>query len=207
MLKALSGKFIYRFFRWYIGFIIKQDFQKLHYNTVELNPGKAILLLSNHISWWDGFLLFYLNRIYLKKKFHVMVSEENYRKVKFLKYLGAFPLKKNSRNTLKTLQHAATLLNDAENLVVVFPQGKLFSDYQDEIGFEKGVSKLISYSNKKFQYLFVSIFVDYFEHRKPSVFLSLKKLESAEAENFQEIKTGYQKHYENSRRQHIRHTV
>ena len=84
MLKPRQNKFIYAFFSWYINRIIRSDFRLFDFNKPDFNPEKSILLIANHFSWWDGFLLFQLNRIYFKKKFHVMVTEENYNKVKFL---------------------------------------------------------------------------------------------------------------------------
>ena len=92
------NRLVYAFFSWYIRKSIRSDFQQFAYNKIELDANRAILLLANHFSWWDGFFLFYLNRIFLHKRFHIMVSEENYHSVWFLKYLGAFSAKKNSRS-------------------------------------------------------------------------------------------------------------
>jgi len=136
-----------------------------------------------------------------------MVTEENYRQVFFLKYLGAFPVKKHSRSVLESLELAGKLLNDKNNLVVIFPQGKLYSNHVDNIQFEKGLIKLINASNRDFQYLFAATFVDYFEKRKPSVTCYLKKWEAAEFTSLQLIKSAYNKHYETSRQQQSRITV
>jgi len=87
--------FIYAFFTWYINRIIGRDFKYFDYNSIDIDPKRAVLLLSNHFSWWDGFLLFQLNRLFLHKKFHILVTEENYRSHGFLKYLGAFSVKSN----------------------------------------------------------------------------------------------------------------
>lgn len=189
------------FFSWYINRIIRSDFRRFDYNQVALDPGRALLVLANHFSWWDGFFLFQLNRIFFKKRFHIMVTEENYRKVWFLKYLGAFSVKKKSRSILETLNYAGSLLNDPQNLVVIFPQGKLHSSHTDEVLFEKGLTNLINASEKKFQYVFAAIFTDYFEHRKPSLRCYLQTWEAAEFTSLQLIKSEYNKHFEASRKQ------
>ncbi len=136
-----------------------------------------------------------------------MVSEENYRNVWFLKYLGAFPVYAGSRKVIESLQEAGSLLNKPENLVLVFPQGKLYSNQVPSVEFEKGVSAIINSSEKKFQYLFAATFVDYFEKRKPSFYCYLKLWQSQEYLSLQLIKKAYNNHYEHSRQLHSRHAV
>lgn len=66
-----------------------------------------------------------------------MITEENYKKVWFLKYLGSFSVKKNSRSAIETLEYAGKLLNEPDNLVLIFPQGKLYSGRVDKFSFKK----------------------------------------------------------------------
>ena len=202
----MYARIVYRFFSWYISRIIKKDFSRFSYNTPEFE-NQAILLLSNHFSWWDGFLMFQLNKLYFKKAFHVMVSEENYNKVRFLKHLGAFPVKQGGRQMLESLEYAGKLLDDKNNLVLVFPQGRLHSNHVDSIAFEKGLINLINSSKKDFQYVFSAIFVDYFQKRKPSVRCYLQTWQGEEFVSLQLIKSAYNKHYETSRQQQCRHIV
>ena len=136
-----------------------------------------------------------------------MVTEENYNKVSFLKYLGAFPVKRNSKSLIQSLEHAGKLLNDKDNLVLIFPQGKLHSNHVDEVAFEKGLINLINSSQKNFQYIFSATFIDYFEKRKPTVRCYLQTWEGAEFTSLQLIKSAYNKHYENSRQQQNRITL
>ncbi|MBC8053957.1 MAG: lysophospholipid acyltransferase family protein [Sphingobacteriaceae bacterium] len=192
---------IVEFFTWYIKTIIRKDFTSFNFNDIEIDNSRSVLLLANHFSWWDGFLMFQLNRLLIKKKFHVMVTEENYRNVSFLKYLGAFPVRKNTKDVIKSLEHAGELLNEPGNLVLIFPQGQLYSVHVTEIVFEKGLMRLINFSNKNFQYLFAASFVDYFEKRKPTITCYLKSWEGAEFTSLQLIKSAYNKHYETSRQQ------
>lgn len=143
--------------------------------------------------------MFQINRLYFRKKFHVMITEENYEKVWFLKYLGCFSVKKNSRSIIETLEFAGCLLDDPDNLVLIFPQGMLHSGHTDEIYFQKGLMNMINSSKRRFQYIFASTFIDYFEHRKASVRCYLEGWEGAEFTSLQLIKSAYNKHYEASR--------
>jgi len=199
MLESRRNKIIYHFFSWYINRIIKSDFEELKFNRIEFDKGRSILLLANHFSWWDGFLMFQINRLYFRKNFHVMITEENYRKVWFLKYLGSFSVKKNSRSVIETLEYAGNLLNDSENLVLLFPQGRLYSGHVEQVQFQKGLMNLINASSRKFQYIFAAGFADYFEHRKPVLTCYLQNWEGAEFTSLQLIKSAYNKHYETSR--------
>lgn len=192
--------FIYAFFSWYINRIIGRNFKHFDYNPIEIDPNRAVLLLANHFSWWDGFLLFQLNRLFLHKKFHILVTEENYHAHGFLKYLGAFSVKKQSRSMIETLEYAGKLLNDPANLVVIFPQGKLFSSHCDEVLFEKGLMNVINSSDRKFQYLFVALLVDYFQFKKPTAKAYLQTWEGAEFTSLQLIKSEYNKHYSQAKR-------
>lgn len=130
-----------------------------------------------------------------------MITEENYRKVWFLKYVGCFSVKKNSRSILETLQYAGNLLADPQNLVVIFPQGKVYSNHVDDLVFEKGLMNIIKHAETKFQYLFAALFVDYFEHRKPSLTGYLKQYEGTAFNNLQLIESAYNQHYLTSRQQ------
>lgn len=199
MLEPRQNKLYHSFFSWYISRIIGSDFRKLEYNEVPFQNDRAILLLANHFSWWDGFLMFQINKLYFRKKFHVMITEENYKDVWFLKYLGSFSVKRNSRSIIETLEYAGRLLDDADNLVLIFPQGKLYSNHTKEIKFEKGLMNMINSSKRKFQYIFAATFVDYFEHRKASVNCYLQSWEGAEFTSLQLIKSTYNKHLEASR--------
>ncbi|MEO8794458.1 MAG: 1-acyl-sn-glycerol-3-phosphate acyltransferase [Daejeonella sp.] len=201
MLKPRQNKLIYIFFSWYISRIIRTDFRVFDFNKSDFDSEKSILLLANHFSWWDGFLMFQLNKVYFKKNFHVMITEDNYHKVKFLKYLGSFSVKKNSRSIIESLEFAGELLNDPANLVLIFPQGKLYSNHTQQIKFEKGLMNLVNSSKKKFQYCFAALFVDYFEFRKPSAYCYLQSWEGAEFTSLQLIKSNFNKHYETSRQQ------
>lgn len=136
-----------------------------------------------------------------------MITEDNYQKVWFLKYLGGFSVKKNSRSVIETLEYAGSLLDDADNLVIIFPQGKLYSNHSEQIEFQKGLMNMINISKRKFQYIFAASFVDYFEHRKASVICYLQGWEGAEFTSLQLIKSAYNKHFETSRQKQSANAV
>ncbi|MGM9477930.1 1-acyl-sn-glycerol-3-phosphate acyltransferase [Pedobacter sp. GSP4] len=198
MYQPRKNNFIFSFFSWYIQYIIKKDFTSFKYDEVEIKHDTSILVLANHFSWWDGFFLFYINKKLFKKQFHVLVNADNYKKVGFLKYLGAFAAENKGKDVLTTLEYAGKLLDNPENLVLVFPQGKLYSNHLKQIHFEKGVMQMINASQKKTNIVFAATFVDYFAKRKPSAYTYLQNWETEEYVSLQLLKSAYNKHYDQS---------
>lgn len=198
MYQPRKNTIIYKFFSWYIQYIIKKDFAAFNYDQIETKQDAALLVLANHFSWWDGFFIFYINKKFFKRQFHVLVNVENYKKVGFLKYLGAFAAENKGKDVLETLNYAGKLLNDPKNLVLVFPQGKLYSNHSRTINFKKGVMQMINSSQKKIDIVFAATFVDYFAKRKPTAQTYLQQWETEEYVSLQLLKSAYNKHYDQS---------
>ncbi len=125
-----------------------------------------------------------------------MVLEETAKKVSFLKYLGAFGIQKNAKSLVESLTYAGELLDNPDNLLLIFPQGKLHSLHSKSIDFEKGVSRIIDASKKNFNYVFAAIITDYFDQRKPNLKIALQNWEAPEFVGLQLLKSAYNKHYE-----------
>ncbi|KQM74654.1 glycerol acyltransferase [Pedobacter sp. Leaf216] len=198
MYQPRKNNLIFNFFSWYIQFIIKKDFSAFNFDKLPVKQDSSILILANHFSWWDGFFIFYINKIVFKKQFHVLVNAENYNKVGFLKYLGAFAAENKGKDVLTVLNYAGELLNDPNNMVLVFPQGKLYSNHVKSISFEKGVMQMINASKKKINIIFAATFIDYFANRKPSAYTYLQQWEDEEYVSLQLLKSAYNKHYDQS---------
>ena len=185
------------FFRHYINLILDRNFQEIEFDQLATDKNKSILLLANHFSWWDGFILYQLNQLRFHKKFYIMILEETVRKVSFMKYMGAFSIKKNSRDVITSLNFAASLLNDPGNLVLIYPQGKLYSNFSDKIVFEKGLTKIIEQARNRLQIIFAVTFVENFKHKKPLVNVYLKN--QAVTDNADVLQNAYQQFYNSAK--------
>jgi 1-acyl-sn-glycerol-3-phosphate acyltransferase len=200
MIYPRKNKLVRWFFNAYILHIVTRNFKQVNYNTPAIDGSKSVLLLANHFSWWDGFLLYYLNRKLFKKQFHIMVIEETMKQVFFFKYMGAFSINKNSREMLDSLHYAAELLNNPENLVLIFPQGKLHSNFTDTVKFEQGLSRIIRNAAGKFQIVFAATFVETLQYKKPSATIYVKpEAENYSDKNIEELQNAYQQHYNSSK--------
>lgn len=200
MIRPKKNFIIHWFLHNYVRWIIKINFHGLIYNDIETDRNKSILLLANHFSFWDSLILYMVSNKLLKKDFYVMVREDTTVHMQFVKYGGAFSINKSSREMLGSLDYAAKLLNDPQNLVLVFPQGKLYSNFVNDINFEKGVMKIIKQAEGKFQLIFAATFTQYLKHKKPTATVYLKE-EPYQGKSLEELKNAYQRHYNNTKLQ------
>jgi hypothetical protein len=100
-----------------------------------------------------------------------MMQHDHFVKHWYFKYWGAFSMKKGSRDMLESLTYSAGLLNDPENLVTIFPQGKLCSNHITYIHVEKGIERLIKQISGPCQIVYQCTLIDYFEGLKPRAYI------------------------------------
>lgn len=172
IIKAKHHFVIHPIFKLFSRVMINSHFSQVEIvGNVDVNSKRSILLLSNHSSWWDGFWQLYLNMKVFKKKFHFMMLEEQLRKHWYFNYTGGFSVKKSARSIVETVQYSATLLSHHDNLVLMFPQGKIKSIHKHFFAFEKGVEKILQKTNREdVQIVFLINSIDYFINRKPVLY-------------------------------------
>lgn len=165
------------FFDLYFRLKMKMHFRGISIEGDEPEPGKPVLLLQNHFSWWDGYWSFYLSRRFFQKKFHVMMLEKQLRKRMFINRCGAFSVQPESRDLVQSVTYAARLLNNPQNLVCLYPQGEIQSQHVHPVRFKKGASRIIQQAKIAVQVYFCVVLVDYFSRPKPIVRFYLQHYE------------------------------
>ena len=189
-------------FKAYVKWLVSKEFHQFIFNTIEVREDKSVLLIANHFSFWDGLILYCLNDKLLKKKFHVMILHDTAKRIGALRFGGAFSVNKGSRDILKSLDYAAYLLSNPNNLVLMFPQGRLYPNFVSQINFEKGITKLIEKCRNNCQIIFAATFIQYFEHRKPSVTIYLMREDDINFnKSIDTLQSKYQAHYDKSKQQ------
>lgn len=179
----------------YISRSIKNNFQGVEVYAAPIDPDKPVLLIANHFSYWDGLLLYNENKQITGKKFHVMLLEETAKQQPMLLYGGAFSVNKGSRDVVESIKFSARLLQDAGNMLLVFPQGKLHSNFSDAIRFEKGVLKIIAQASQNYQLIMAATFVETFQHKKPVASIYLTNAAQTRFDNIEQLEALYQQHY------------
>jgi hypothetical protein len=194
IVKSKHHFIIYPLFRIYAPFKIWLNFKKVIFSGEFNEKHLPLLLISNHISWWDGIWIMYLNIKYFNRKFHFMMLEDQIKKFWITNQVGGYSVRKGSRSIIETLKYTNELLSDNKNLVLMFPQGSIQSIYNVNIKFEKGIEKILKVNSGKVQLLFIANLVDYFSMEKPILYMYFKEFPAKEY-SINEIEREYNTFY------------
>ncbi|MGE0078027.1 MAG: 1-acyl-sn-glycerol-3-phosphate acyltransferase [Bacteroidales bacterium] len=161
-------------FRIYSGIILKWHFREIKiFSDIEFND-RPVLLVSNHFGWWDSFIIWHLNRNFIKKKFHLLLAESDLKNQSYLSKIGAFTISKTSRGLYNSLIYAANLLNEDNNVVAIFPQGKMFSQHHLTLEFTREVERLLQ-DRPKCRIVMAANLIDYYGFKKPTLSIYLNE--------------------------------
>lgn len=100
---ATHNPFIYQFLRLYTLWKIKRNFTRVEIRADITGRDLPVLLLCNHISWWDGFWANYVNMKIFHRRFWFIMAEEQLEKNRFFNKTGGFPVKKDREALLPLL--------------------------------------------------------------------------------------------------------
>lgn len=107
-----------------------------------IGSGTPLLVVANHVSWWDGFLIREIHRILRPgEPFFTVMLEEELRSHPFLRRLGGIGLIPGSTGSLRQLLRSMDRVRrEAPGAVVLFfPQGRLWPSHRRPLGFQRGV--------------------------------------------------------------------
>lgn len=111
-----------------------------------LPAGRPVILVANHVGWWDGFLLRELHRqLRPDAPLYTVMLERELAQRPFFRRIGCVgidPLRPASvARTLRALQ--ARTRERPEALISFFPQGRIWPSHRRPLGFRRGVELLI----------------------------------------------------------------
>lgn len=101
-----------------------------------------LLLVANHVSWWDGFLLLELRqRLWPRRAQYTVMLEAELARVRFLRRLGAVGIVPGSIASVRALLRwlRTRRHRDAGFAVAMFPQGRMWPTRRRPLGFARGV--------------------------------------------------------------------
>ena len=132
-----------------------------------------------------------------------MMLEEELSRRKFLSKIGAYSIKKKTRGVIESIKYTKELLEDPDNLVVVYPQGEITSLYQHDISFQKGIFSMFKnndFTNNAvhYQLIMAATMIDFASNPKPTVMINLKEYDMSKSLNAEEIEKKYQAFYRNA---------
>lgn len=197
ILKAKHHFLIYPFFKLYTIWKIKRVFNDVEIIGDFLDNEKPVLVIANHISWWDGFWIMYLNLKLLNRKFHFLMLEDQLRKHWFFNYTGGYSINKQSKSIIESLRYTEEILQDRYNMVMIFPQGEITSMHQKNIYFERGAERIINNLGETISVLMTANIIDYFSKPKPSLNIYIQELRENQTD-IKSIEKSYQDFYNES---------
>ncbi len=183
------------FFASYIRYILNKDFDSVNIKGTYKDQKLPLLVIGNHFSWWDGFFPYELNRKIFKRRLYLMMLEEQLAQRKFFRRLGAFSINPGSRSVVESINYASDVLKDKSNILILFPQGKIHSQYTTDMVFQKGWFRVLKNPGNPVHILFMANLTDYFSKRKPSLFIYLEDFPKTHDFVLEELTSGYNSFY------------
>ena len=174
--------------------------QKIHFRSISVicddlfSEGQSVLLLQNHFSYYDGYWSMYLCNKIFRRRFHVMMLEEELSKRMFLTRCGVFSVRKNSRDLIESLHYASQLLLDPTNVVTIYPSGEIISHHLQNFAFQRGYLRIIRNQENHSHIAFAVVLVDHFSQARPEIQIYLKKYTGDRTTN--EIEAAYHLFYQ-----------
>ncbi|MBN2403529.1 MAG: lysophospholipid acyltransferase family protein [Spirochaetes bacterium] len=173
MIKADHKNWAHIIFKIYIDRILKKSFSHFFIvNQVPVLPAdKAVLISPNHISWWDGFFIDYLNRNFFKRNAFVMMLEEQLKKNLILNKIGAYSIDPgNIKDIKESLSYTKDLLLNRRNLVVFYPEGILRPFDINPAQLKNGLLKIVKDQHSSFAVLPVAFKISFYNERLPEIY-------------------------------------
>ena len=204
MIKARHTWFGKQVFDRLVPFLIKRHFRDFVIEEApDLEDEKPVLILANHFSWWDGFTHYYLNRQLFRKRFHVMMLEDELTKRPLFTQAGAYGVRKGGRDVIETLDYTVQLLNDPYNLVLIFPTGQIQSLYRQEMHFQKGIGRILKDGAANCLVLFSFILPEYGSYPKPTLHSYIRKYRGSDFQ-LKSLEAAFGQQLEEVLKQHIK---
>ena len=147
-----------------------------------LPVARPIVLVANHVSWWDGFILREVHRaIRPTAPFFTLMSKEELDRIPFLRQLGVLEIDRNSPSSIaraiRFLEARVTRCPDT--VVAYFPQGRIWPTHRRPLGFKRGVELVLRRLDAVA--LPVAIHVEPLTDVAPTVFVSIGQPVGADA--------------------------
>ncbi|NBT60120.1 hypothetical protein EBT16_15220, partial [bacterium] len=135
----------------YLNWSFKRSFDNVFCSGLSQLEGiqTPLLFVPNHVSWWDGFFLFEIQRrARPKARLYTIALEKTCIENPILPKMGVLPLRPEDpisfRSLLTFLQQIRTEQLPEELAVGFFPQGRITPSFLPDLNFRRGIEKIIS---------------------------------------------------------------
>ncbi|TVP57084.1 MAG: hypothetical protein EA351_06455 [Gemmatimonadales bacterium] len=138
------------------------------------DPGQTVLLVANHCSWYDGFLLREVHRkLGRRGVLRTVMLERELRGRPILRFLGGTGFDPERPQSLRGALRELAAVGERETLTVsFFPQGRIRPSWARPLDFAPGV-RLLQRSLSPVVVLPVALHLETGNRVKPSAFISI----------------------------------
>ena len=161
-------------FRPYLRSILRRSFHAVRLLGDAPHPPRELplVIVANHGTWWDGFFIYLLNAHVLHRRLYTMMLEDQLRRYRFFRRLGAFGIEQGyPRSVRASLSYSADVLKDPSSCLCMFPQGAMHRLHDRPLGFKRGLANILSVHGSAVCILPVAIACEFLEERRPEAFL------------------------------------
>lgn len=110
-----------------------------------LPPDLPVLFVSNHMSWWDGFLLLRLHqKINASSGFYTVMLQRELCHYPWFRLMGCLGIEPGSIRSLRSLLESLRSLRTREKRfsLCFYPQGRIWPAHRRPLGFQTGVESI-----------------------------------------------------------------
>jgi 1-acyl-sn-glycerol-3-phosphate acyltransferase len=136
-----------------------------------LDKDKPVLLIPNHSSWWDGFIIYKINKILWQRRLFIMMLEAQLSKNRFFARVGAYSIEPGRpKSVINSLRYTVKRLHSPLNPVVcMFPQGEMVPAHVRPVQFRRGTDWIQSQLQQPIQILLLGIKILHLKDQHPDV--------------------------------------
>ena len=171
MIKAAHKKWARWIFNPYYERLLKKNFSNF-YRTNDYPPvteGHPLLIVPNHISWWDGFFIDCVCRKFLNRTPYLMMLEEQLKRYWFFQKVGAYSINPHlPRGIIEAVRYTQDILKNPNHFVILYPQGDIEPFEKRPLTLKRGLQLFIK-ATPTAQVLPVGFKIQYYNQKNPSV--------------------------------------
>lgn len=143
----------------------------------QLDPGLPVILIPNHISWWDGFFCFEVqNKLRPGSGIYSLMLESELKKFPILRSIGCFGMEPGNPASVRRAftQFRDLVAINPYRTLTFFPQGKITPLRQRPLDFLRGVATLVKIVGRV-QYVPIGLHIEPMTFEKPTAFICAGK--------------------------------
>jgi hypothetical protein len=174
----------------YVRGLLRRHFHALRLvgAPAEPAPDSPVLIVPNHSTWWDGFFVYYLNRIVLHRELYLMMLDEQLARYRFFSRVGAFGIRPGlPRSAMEALRYSAGILQERGKALCLFPQGELRYHATRPLEFQRGIERILKLAGVPVQLLPLAIRCELLEDQRPEAFFLADRCHVVDAGSFRGV--------------------